>query len=82
MMEKRGETRQNAGRTLEVLLNPILVYTLWQDHDSALDVPRDDDLSGGNSQLGRNFLDLGVGILDLAPVHDLCHLRLVIQVFP
>ena len=47
------------GRTLEVFLDPVLVYALGQNYDAALNVPRDDDLSGGDSQGSRNLLDLG-----------------------
>jgi len=46
------------GRTLEVLLDPVLVYALGQNNDPALNVPRDNDLSGGNSQIRGNLFDL------------------------
>ena len=49
---------RNAGHTLEVFLDPILVYALWQNNDSALNMPRDDDLSRGDSQILRSLLDL------------------------
>ena len=37
------------GLTLGVLLDPILVHALGQNNDSALNVPRDDNLSWGDS---------------------------------
>ena len=49
-------------RTIKVLLDPILVHALRQNDGSALNVPRDDDLSGGDSQVRRDLLDLENGI--------------------
>ena len=34
------------------------MYALGQNDGSALNVPRDDDLGGGDSQVRRNLLDL------------------------
>ena len=45
-------------RTIKVLLDPILVHALRQNDGSALNVPRDDDLSWGDSQVRRDLLDL------------------------
>ena len=43
-------------RTIEVPLDPILVYALGQNDGSALNVPRDDDLSGSDSGQVRHDL--------------------------
>ena len=41
------------------------MYTLRQNYGSALNVPRDDGLGGGYSQVRRNLLDLEIGISEL-----------------
>ena len=55
---KRRNTCRDAGRTPEIFLDPILVYALGQNNDPALNMPRDDGLSGGDSQVGGNLYDL------------------------
>ena len=61
------QTHWNTERTLEVFPDPLLVYTLWQNDDSALNVPRDDDLSGCDAKVLRSFLDLGERNVGLKP---------------
>ena len=62
----RRNACKDVGRTLQVFLDPILVYTLGQNNDPALNVPRYYGLSGGDSQVRRNLLDLERRVSELS----------------